>query len=267
MIPGPTLIDLLDPLEDVPVLRGCQGAFLPLENTYGSLTVFNLRGRRHGAWTSTPNGRWESGRAGREGFGTMLIAGIAASLPITLATAYPFTLVVFAKVTSLRTSTSLSIGTVMTTMGQIGFVSDGTVTASASGGGTLSATSSNAYVANRFHCLGGVFDSTSSCTVYLNGIGTASTGSAPTGGTTVTASYLGTDPAASAFSNQQIESAWIWDRALSAGEMVGVWDQCERGYPDWLRRIDLSTMAGQTVPRPWAALVTPRDYSPFVLEG
>lgn len=237
------MIDLLNPVADHDLNRGLMAWWLPLENTYGGQTLFDLAGRNHGTLVNNPT--WGPGPSPE--FGALTFNGSTqrVSLPAaSVPTTYPLTISVLARANNLTGyHPSFTIGTTggsAEALARIGFrgdqIGDYIEAVSFTSGGAGAANTSVSYVAGQWHLITGVFTSLSSRTVYLDGGNGVTNTTTVTGMDTPTAWNLGADGGATAFLTGGIAAAWLWNRARTAEEERLLWDQCQREFPDLLRR-------------------------------
>ncbi len=235
------MIDLLNPLADHELNRGLIAWCLPLDNTYGGQTLFDIAGQNHSSLTNGPT--WGSGPGA---FGALTFNGTTqyVALPSgSVPTAYPLTLTILARASNATAyMPSFSIGHVASSniFARIGFRGDvggDPVEAVSAATGVGSAYSTTGYTAGKWHLITGVFTSLSSRTVYLDAGGAATDTTAVSAMSTPDTWRLGSDHVTGAFLAGDIAAAWIHNRALSASEVYALYDQSCRDYPDLLRCI------------------------------
>jgi hypothetical protein len=255
-------LNLGNPVSDHPLNRGLVAWWLPLSNNQGGSRLFDIKGGNTGTLTGGPT--WT---AGPDATQALKFDGTddRVSVPVVVTT-YPFTLAIY-----VRCNNTTSYGPSFTVgesggaghiLGRIGFRGDQPgdyVEAVAAASGICAANSAGAFIANEWTAIVGVFVSGSDVTVYLNGVGTGSSGTASSMNAP-TAMNIGSDASAGSFLAGSVALATAWNRALSASEAWQFYDQTRRGNPDTLRRYSRrfvtysppAAPAGDAVPACWS---------------
>lgn len=225
-------LDLGNPVADHPLTRGLVAWWLPLPNNSGGSRLFDIRGTNHGTLTNGPT--W--GAVAPDGFGALSYTGTAYVALPAISFGSELTISVWIRWAAWQTSSAVYKFGSRPQM-QLSRIATSKLEAVMLDSAAFQSPQSNAVDDGAWHKIDAVWVDSVRLSVYQDGVLANEDTTVNTMVQAAVTGTLGTSSAGTAANNWngQIGGFAFYNRALSAAEILALYDQARRGYPDMLR--------------------------------